>query len=815
MRILKFGGSSVGTPEKIKNVCKIVCDLQEKQGPLAVVVSAFQGVTDQLIETSKLAASRDEQYKKLLAELEEKHINFVKELVAIQNQSSVLAEVKLRLNELEDVLRGVELIGELSDKSLDFVMSFGERLSAYIISQAFAEFDLPAQFLDTRDLIKTDNSFSSAWVDLKKSYQNLKDHFAGDLPLQVITGFIGSTDKNETTTLGRGGSDYTASLLAAALQAAEVQIWTDVDGVLTANPKQVAKAFPQSQLTYAEAMELSHFGAKVIYPPTMQPCMEKNIPIRIKNTFNPQFAGTVIGGESKANGHLIKGISSISDIALLRVQGSGIIGVVGIASRLFGALAKESINVILITQASSEHSICLAIEAKQSHEAKKAIEEEFDLEIKAGQFDEVIVENSFSIVAIVGENMKKQPGVSARLFSALGKNGINIVAIAQGSSELNISVVISKKDEAKALNAIHQTFFLSDEKTLPIFLVGPGLVGETFLKQVDEQLEYLEKGLGLEVNLVGIANSSKMLFDPAGISLIDWQNKLAEKGEPMSLRQYVDKMKDLGLANSVFVDCTASAEVVKYYVEILQAGISIVTPNKKANSGSWQDYLAPKLVAQKTGTKFLYETNVGAGLPVISTMHDLLMSGDKIEKVEGVLSGTLSYIFNSFDGSKKFSEIVKEAQQKGYTEPDPRDDLNGLDVARKLLILAREIGLEFEMENIEVENLVPESCRQAGSVEEFFSELKKHDDYFAEKIKKASGKGKALRYIATLEGERAKVSLKEVDANHPFYFLSGSDNMVVFTTKRYNKTPLVVRGPGAGAEVTAAGVLADVLKTVG
>lgn len=809
MKILKFGGSSVGSPARIKKVCEIIGNLKKENGQLAVVVSAFQGVTDQLIEMSSLAAQCNDQYRELFKELENKHLDFAKELINVQNQSPILAEIKSQLNELEDALRGIFLIKELSPKIKDFITSFGERLSAYIISQSLKEFDVQADFLDARNLIKTDDTFVNAKVDLETSYQNIKAHFAAHENLQLVTGFIASTAGGETTTLGRGGSDYTASLLGAALNASEIQLWTDVDGVLTADPKKVPEAFPVACLSYEEAMELSHFGAKVIYSPTIQPVLGQKIPIRIKNTFNPQSPGTIIAAECPVNGRSIKGISSITDIALLRIEGTGLVGVIGFASRLFDALAKKNTNAILITQASSEHSICVAVNPEWAPEAKEAIDKEFKLEIQAKQVDEVDIENDLSILAIVGKNMKKHTGISGKLFQALGKNNINVVAIAQGSSELNISVVINQKDESKALNAVHDAFFSTNKKVLPLFLVGPGLVGKTLLKQIEEQ-----KKSSTDIQLAGLANSRKMFFDPAGIPLGEWPDKLQASEEQMNMPAFIEKMKELALENSVFVDCTASEEVSKYYEEILKAGISIATPNKKANSSNWDNYLKLREATQASGAKFFYEANVGAGLPVIGTLKDLLKSGDEIIKIEGVFSGTLSYIFNSFKEGKKFSEIVLEAKEKGYTEPDPRDDLNGLDVARKLLILGREIGLKLELEDIEIESLVPESCRQTESIEAFFEELKKYDDEFAKKQAEAAEEGKSLRYVGQLEDGQGKVFLQKVDASHPCCALAGSDNMIVFTTKRYKENPLVIRGPGAGAEVTAAGVFADILKTV-
>ncbi len=828
MKILKFGGSSVETPERIRKVADIILSSQKENKEIAVVFSAFGGVTDKLIETSALAAKGDERYKTILSELERRHLDAVNSLIEVEKQTKVLNHIKNLLKELEALLLGVYLVKELSPKTLDAAVSLGEILSAYIISEYLKE-KTNAEFLDARDLIKTDDSFGNAKVDFKATNKNIKEYFEkqkqskNNYIIQCITGFVASTINGQTTTLGRGGSDYTAAIFAAALNAEELEVWKDVEGVLTADPRKVKKAFSVKTLTYDEAMELSHFGAKVIHSYTMRPVLEKKIPIRIRNTFEPEFLGTLITDKYLASDYMIKGVSSINDITLLTLQGKGMIGVAGIASRLFGALAEKSINIILITQASSEQSICFAIEPKHSNAAKKAVEDEFSLELKAGVIDEVKVEKELSIIAIVGENMKKYPGISGRLFQALGKNGINAIAIAQGSSELNISVVINKHNEAKALNVVHDAFFLSGTKTLNVFLVGTGLVGGTLLKQIHAQAEFLKNENLIEVKVIAIANHEKMLFskEAEGILLDDWKSQHA-RSSAASIKEFVAKMKALNLSNSVFVDCTASDEVVSYYNEILDASISIVTPNKRANSGSYEDYIALKNTAKKRNVRFIYETNVGAGLPVINSLQDLMYSGDKILKIEAVLSGTLSYIFNNFNREKKFSEIVKKAKELGYTEPDPRDDLNGMDFARKLLILAREAGFMLELKDVTVENILPETCIAAKTVDEFFVELEKNESFFEQKKKNAEAKGKTLRFIGILETGnnkddnitgKARISLVEVDNTHPFYSLSGADNIISFTTQRYLERPLVIRGPGAGAEVTAAGVFADVINT--
>lgn len=811
MNILKFGGSSVANPSRIKSVIDIIIPFSQKE-KMAVVFSAFGGVTDILISLSTWALEGKSEYKEQLQALEHRHLDAVRELIGIQRQSSVIANVKYTINELEDVLHGVYLVKERTARTLDYIMSFGERLSAFIIAEAIKQRGLDIEFLDARKVIRTDNHFGHARVDFTTTNQLIQDYFKTHHPIQVITGFIGSSETGETTTIGRSGSDYTAAIFAGALNASSLEIWTDVDGMMTADPRKVKKAFTVKEMTYHEAMELSHFGAKVIFPATMQPAMVNHIPIWIKNTFNPTFEGTVIREISNNKSLIIKGISSMDKISLLNVQGSGLMGVVGVSMRLFGALANQKINVILISQASSEHSICLAIETSNVTQAKSAIEKEFQYEIRSKEMDEVLVESDLAIVAIVGENMKHNPGTSGRMFSALGKNGINISAIAQGSSELNISAVVHEQDIAKALNVLHEAFFLSDRKILNIFLVGTGLIGKSLLSMIDKQFQQLASQNHLEVNVVGVANSKKMHFNTNGIPLQTAVEQMNESGEAMSMNSFFGNMIGLNLSNSIFVDCTSSEEVADYYASILSSNISIVTPNKKANSGPLTRYQNLKSISLKRGVKFLYETNVGAGLPVINTMNDLLLSGDRVLRIEAVLSGTLNFIFSSFAEGKQFSKVVKEAKEKGYTEPDPRDDLNGMDVARKVLILSREAGLELELEDIQVENLVPADCLGDLTTDDFFSRLSVHDIAFEAMRKQAASKNEKLRYMAVLENGKTTIRLGSVNDQHPFYSLSGSDNIILLTTERYHDRPMVIRGPGAGAEVTAAGVFADIIR---
>jgi len=812
MKVLKFGGSSVGSPGNIKLVSQVIGDHITRGDQPVVVTSAMMGITNDLVKVGKMAAEDNENYKDLSDEIISRHIEAIKSLIHIKSQSSIIAQLKFLTNNLEDLLHGVYLLKELSPRTLDLVLSFGERFASMIIASYMNQLGIPTEWLDMRQLIKTNDSFGNAKVIEGASFDNIKRYFEIHDKLQIATGFIGSTLKGETTTLGRGGSDYTAALIGAALDVEEIEIWTDVNGVMTTDPKKVKNAFSQPSLTYIEAMEMSHFGAKVIYPPTLQPAFTKKIPLRIKNTFNTGFEGTLISESTTNRDYLIKGISSIENVSLINFTGSGMVGVPGVSSRLFGTLARKGINVILITQASSEHSICFSIEPEQAELAKTAIEEEFVFEIQGDKIDEVTIQTGLSIVAIIGENMRNTPGISGKMFDALGKNGINVIAIAQGSSELNLSVVISHFDLTKALNTLHEAFFLSDVKTCHLFLVGTGLIGSTLLEQIKKQQNYLLKEHLIQFRLVGIANSRKTYFNREGIELEAWREYLDHSGETTDIQHYVDMMKHLNLSNSIFVDCTASQEVVDVYQQIINNSISITTPNKLASSGPLEKYNTLYRLSRKKNVKFLYETNVGAGLPVITTLNDLKISGDWILKIEGVLSGTLSYIFNTFDGSKKFSEVVKEARDKGFTEPDPRDDLNGLDVVRKILILSREVGYEMEINEIQNEALLPASCFNVDSVDEFLRELEKQDVIMDRKLKNARKKNEKLRFIATMEDGKARVGLQSVGPDHPLYPLSGSDNMLSFTTSRYRERPLVIKGPGAGAEVTAAGVFAEIIS---
>lgn len=815
MKVLKFGGSSVKNAENINKVLDILQSKIKKGEKFTVVCSAMGGITDLLIKMSELAADGKDEYIAYYHQFKDRHESTAKSLLGDELYLSIAETLDHNYRVLKDLLQGIFLVREVSKRTMDYVLSFGERNSNFLIAKALAKRGVDAAYLDARQIIITNKDFGAAKVDFKATDQKIKKHYSESESIQIVTGFIASDKGGLTTTLGRGGSDYTAAILAGALDASDLEIWTDVDGVLTSDPRKVKKAFTVDRLSYAEAMEMSHFGAKVIYPPTIQPAMSKAIPIFIKNTFNPSHPGTKIHTDTdKSFRSAIKGISALSDIALMNLEGSGMMGTPGISGRLFSTLARADINVVLITQASSEHSISFAIANKDAVKAKELIEEEFQKEIGAKNIAPIAVDKNQVIIAVIGEKMKSVPGVAGNLFNSLGKNGINVSAIAQGSSELNISFVINKEDQSKALNLIHDSFFLSEQKRINIFSIGVGLIGGTLLSQIEDQKDYLKNDLSLELKIAGLSNSRKMLFNPDGIEANDWKEQMENSDLKADIRAFVDEMIAMNLPNTIFIDNTASGDVPAFYKEILEASISIVTPNKIATSSSYADYLDLKNTAKKNNVQFLFETNVGAGLPVISTLQGLINSGDRIEKIEAVVSGSLSYIFNNFDGSKPFSELVMEAKELGYTEPDPRDDLSGSDVRRKIIILTREAGIAIEPEDVELEPILPQSCLEADGIEAFFTALEDENDYFDKMIQKAKSEGKVLRFIASTQNGKAKISLQEVGPDNPFYGLQMSDNMIVFTTKRYNDRPLIVRGPGAGAEVTAGGVFSDII-TIG
>ncbi|MCF6241089.1 MAG: bifunctional aspartate kinase/homoserine dehydrogenase I [Bacteroidales bacterium] len=811
MIVLKFGGTSVASPGNIRKVVHIVKE-KSKENKLIVVASAVGGITNLLIKAGELAQSGDEDYKSILQQIEQKHFTVVDELFSYEKQSDIKANLKQILNDLDDICNGIFLLGEIFPKTKDFLMSFGERLSAIIISEALNENNIATRLIDARDLIITDENFGNANVNFELTNKNVHHKLSTIKENIFVSGFIASSMSRKLTTLGRGGSDYTASILASAVNAEILEIWTDVDGVMTADPNIVSSAYPLEKLSYEEAMELSHFGAKVIYSPTINPVLRKGIPVLIKNTFNPEGKGTLICKEGSPNGKPVKGLSRINNIALLTLTGGGMVGVTGIASRLFSALSSAKVNVIFITQASSEHTITIGINTDELLLAREAISREFENEMALGKIKELEEESGLSIVALVGDNMKSSVGLSGKSFNALGKNGINVRAIAQGSTERNISIVISSKNVHKALNVLHEEFFLSDLKKMHIFNIGVGNVGKTLINQIRDQFEYLKEEYRLEIKIVALANSRQMLFMPEGIDLSNWENLLANHSEPMNRERFVEKIKSLNLRNSVFVDNTANEQVASLYSSVLDKSISVVASNKIAASSEYDNYLKLNYLAKKKNVKFLYETNVAAGLPVLKTIKDMVKSGDKIVRIQAVLSGSLNFIFNNFSKELPFSKVVRQAMTEGYTEPDPRIDLSGVDVARKILILAREAGFRLSMNEIHNNAFLPEELMKIEKVEDFLNELPNYDDYFEEMRIKAETKGKKLRYVAEFNNGKASVGLREASPENAYYRLDGKDNIVLIYSRRYEDLPLVVKGAGAGAEVTASGVFADIIS---
>lgn len=807
MKVLKFGGTSVGSPERIRAIKKII----ESQSCFCViVVSAFQGITDELKQIAELASSRSNDYKTILDKIVLRHEEFVRHLLVKNKQVEVLEQINNIFTSLRETLNGIWLLRELSKHSLDQVLSAGEILSSLIISY-FMEGSL---LLDSRKFIKTDNSFGYANVNFTLTDSLIRKNFTETGKHIIVPGFIATNLDNETTTLGRGGSDYTAAIIAAALDAEVLEIWTDVDGFMSADPKKVERAYAIESLTYSEAIELSHFGAKVIYTPTLRPVYKKNIPILVLNTFNPGSKGTIISNKSSdENISPIKGISSIDHIDLITLQGTGMVGVTGTSMRLFGALARQEINVILITQASSEYSITFAVIPSDSGKAADAINDEFKNEINLNRELKVLIEKNLSIIAIVGERMKNTPGISATLFKSLGRNGINVIATAQGSSELNISVVIKNENLKKALNVIHDGFFLSRCKEMYVFVAGTGFVGTSLLKQIQKQSSTLLNEHCLKVNLMGVSNSKKMIIDKKGISLDNWGEVLKSSGEKADISGFIQQMTKLNLRNVIFIDCTADADVASRYGEILSKYVSIVTANKIACSSEYTYYQHLKNIANQRGVRFMYETTVGAGLPIIKTIIDLVVSGDKILKIEAVLSGTMNFIFNEIGPDMPLSEAIRKAREKGFSEPDPRVDLSGTDVVRKILILAREAGYPLEKDEVIVNKFLPDSCFE-GNLNDFFRKVKEYDAEFEIKRKELVKQNRKWRFFATLDNGKAKVELITIGSDHPSFNLEGSNNIILLTTDRYHELPMVIKGYGAGAEVTAAGVFADLMRAV-
>lgn len=808
MKVMKFGGTSVGSATNIANVKRIISTVNE---PIVVVVSAFKGITDKLLMTSELAAAGDYSYEREFKEIVEQHVTVVSKLDISDAQRELLAiDVNKLLDELRNIFKGVYLINDLSPKTSDKIVGYGERLSTLIISYAFADYET----LDATHLIRTDCAFGKHTPDMEVSNKLIRDAFENSSKKVLVAGFI-STCKTtgEITNLGRGGSDYTAAIFASALDANILEIWSDVDGFMSADPKVINNAHVIENLTFTEATELCNFGAKVIYPPTIFPVYHKNIPIRIKNTFKPEAPGTYIShdGEVKKSKAMIKGISSISDSCLITVQGLGMVGIIGVNFRIFRALAKNGISVFLVSQASSENSTSIGVRSVDAELAVHVLEEEFEKEISLGSINRVLLETELATVAIVGENMKYTPGIAGKLFETLGKSGISVIACAQGASEVNISFVIKNKYLRKALNSIHDSFFLSEYKALNLFIVGIGTVGGNLIEQIRQQQPKLMEQYALKLNVVGIARGRKALFCREGINLDNFKAELEQKGIPSSPEILRDEIINMNIFNAVFVDCTASDSVAEIYGSLMSQNISVVTANKVAASSAYDNYIKLKNTARERNIKFLFETNVGAGLPVINTMNSLINSGDKIVKIEAVLSGTLNFIFNTISKDTPFSRAIYLAKESGYSEPDPRIDLSGMDVVRKLVILTREAGYQVEQSDVTKNLFVPQKYFD-GTIDEFWASINELDTEFEERRKKLESEHKHLRFVAKYEDGKCEVGLQEVGQNHPFYDLEGSNNIIQITTERYNEYPMIIKGYGAGASVTAAGVFSDIIS---
>ncbi|TBX70187.1 bifunctional aspartate kinase/homoserine dehydrogenase I [Flavobacterium silvisoli] len=811
MIVLKFGGTSVANAHNISKAIDIVTQ-KSKENKLAVVVSAFSGVTDLLILAGKTAAAKDRNYKEIINQIDKKHKEAIDELIPLSEQSDIINTINSDINLLKTLLDGCYLLGELSSRTADMIAGFGELLSSQIIALALKQKVSNTGFKDSREVIKTNSNFGKASVDFTTTNQLIADYFKNNTHQVVLfPGFIASSPDGNTTTLGRGGSDYTAAILAAAVKASVLEIWTDVNGMFTANPKIVKQARPIETISYQEAMELSHFGAKVLYPPTIQPVLKDRIPIFIKNTFEPEAFGTLISDHPAEGSNPIKGITHIDHIALLTLEGSGMIGVAGSSKRLFEVLSNENINVIFITQASSEHSICIGILTADADKAKIAIDKTFETEITQNRVDPCIVEKDLCIVALVGESMKNHQGISGKMFSTLGKNNVNIRAIAQGASERNISVVINEKDVKKALNTLHERFFEDNTKQLNLFVIGVGNVGEKFIAQIQQQKKFLKEHLKINLRVIALANSRKMVFDEDGIALNDWKDKI-DQGEKANVTDFIKRVIALNLRNSIFVDITANYNIANIYDQFLSQNVAVVTCNKIACSSEYSHYKNLKNLSRKYNAPFLFETNVGAGLPIIDTLKHLIASGDKINRINAVLSGSLNFIFNNFSETYSFHDVVKEAGVQGFTEPDPKIDLSGVDVARKILILIRESGYEMEMEDIINNSFLPKECMETTNNKDFFESLIKHADHFDSLLAEAKSKNSRLKFVASFENGKASVGLQFIPADSPFYNLEGKDNIVQFYTDRYVEQPLLIKGAGAGAAVTASGIFADVIR---
>ena len=807
MKVLKFGGTSVGSVASILSLQKIV-EKEAKHQPIIVVVSALGGITDQLIATSQLALKGDERWRSEFDSIVARHHKMIDAIITDpHDRESLFNNVDSLFEQLQSIYYGVFLIHDLSHKTEDTIVSYGERLSSRIVATLIRG----AKWFDSRKFIKTEEKQGKRSLDSELTNKLVLDTFS-DLPrISLVPGFIAQDrDSGDITNLGRGGSDYTASILAASLNAEVLEIWTDVDGFMTADPRVIKSAYTINELSYAEAMELCNFGAKVVYPPTIYPVCVKNIPIKVKNTFNPDGKGTIIKSHVENNQKPIKGLSSIKGTTVITVTGLSMVGVVGVNRRIFSSLANNGISVFLVSQAASENNTSIGVKDEDADNAVRVLNDEFRLEIEDGRMFPMHAESGLATVAIVGENMRRTPGISGKLFEVLGRSGISIIAIAQGASEMNISFVVKGTDLRKALNVLHDSLFLSEYKVLNLFICGVGTVGGMLIEQIKSQYEELKQNSNLKLKVVGIASSKNAIFNRDGLNLDNYREEL-KASEPSNPEHLRDVILQMNIFNSVFVDCTASQDVAALYQSLLENNISVIAANKIAASGKYEDYYHLKQTAIQRGVKFRFETNVGAGLPIIGTINDLRNSGDKILKIEAVLSGTLNFIFNEIGAETPFSETVKRAKEQGYSEPDPRIDLSGKDVVRKLVILTREAGYKVEQEDVEKHLFVPNDYFQ-GSVEDFWKRLPELDANFEQRREKLAEEGKRWRFVATMEHGKTNVALKEVDSNHPFYNLEGSNNIVLLTTDRYKEYPMQIQGYGAGASVTAAGVFANIMS---
>lgn len=809
MQVLKFGGSSVGNSQNIKRVIGILSEYS-KRDKVICVVSAVGGITDKLLKCGQYALEKNESYLEVFEDIKTVHYKIITDLLPDAHEE-LKNYVEQELKTLKDLLQGIYLINELTPKTSDKLTSFGELLSSAIITEISRQNGIDAERKNSQDLIITNSNFTQAEVNYLITNKNIRNYFKNPNQLTVLPGFISKSHQGEITTLGRGGSDFTASIVAAALKVKQLEVWTDVSGMFTANPKLVKQALPIDVLSYQEAMELSHFGAKVLYPPTIQPALDAEIPILIKNTLKPEAKGTLIKLQSTNSSGSVSGITSLDKIALLTIEGNGLVGISGFSKRLFEALALAKINVIFITQASSEHSICFGVSDTDAQLAATLVNESFEYEITKRKIRPVVVEKELSIIALVGDQMKSHQGISGKMFSALGKNNVNVRAIAQGASEKNISAVISKNDVKKALNSLHEAFFEVKTKQLNVFITGVGNVGQRLLSQISQQQRFLRKELRINLRVIGISNSKRMVFDENGVDLDDWKRQL-KQGQPTGLHEFLNQVTKLNKRNSIFIDVTASQDVSEIYAHYLKRSISVVACNKIACSSDFKNYKSLKDLAVKYNASFLFETNVGAGLPIIDTLNNLVASGDKVTSIQAVLSGSLNFVFNNFKPTTKFHDVVRQAQTEGYTEPDPRIDLSGIDVARKILILARESGYKMNIEDIENDPFLTKANLKTDSVDAFYDSLIEDEEHFQSLLKSALSNNSQLKYVAEFKDGKAKVGLREIPRGHPFYNLDGKDNIVMFYSHRYPEQPIIVKGAGAGADVTASGLFADIIR---